>query len=83
MTNYLGCAADGCEHRTVGPHRAWCFECTEWCYPAAPCVRGELAQLQQQIDAVCQLHDRTWPDHSQELEDFLADLREILNRQED
>jgi hypothetical protein len=21
------------EHRTVGPHRAWCFACTEWCYP--------------------------------------------------
>jgi hypothetical protein len=23
------------EHRTVGPHRAWCFECSEWCYPDA------------------------------------------------
>jgi hypothetical protein len=21
------------EHRTVGPHRAWCFACSEWCYP--------------------------------------------------
>lgn len=21
------------EHRTVGSHRAWCFDCTEWCYP--------------------------------------------------
>lgn len=21
------------DHRTVGPHRAWCFDCTEWCYP--------------------------------------------------
>ena len=21
------------EHRTVGPHRAWCFDCGEWCYP--------------------------------------------------
>lgn len=21
------------EHRTVGPHRAWCFDCAEWCYP--------------------------------------------------
>jgi hypothetical protein len=27
------------EHRTVGPHRAWCFDCSEWCYPAAPCAR--------------------------------------------
>jgi hypothetical protein len=21
------------EHGTVGPHRAWCYTCTEWCYP--------------------------------------------------
>lgn len=27
------------EHRTVGPHRAWCFDCSEWCYPNAPCRR--------------------------------------------
>lgn len=20
------------EHRTVGPHRAWCYDCSEWCY---------------------------------------------------
>lgn len=20
------------EHRTVGPIRAWCFDCSEWCY---------------------------------------------------
>lgn len=27
------------EHRTVGPHRAWCYDCSEWCYPGAPCRR--------------------------------------------
>lgn len=44
-------ADDGCfeghqprachEHRTVGPHRAWCFDCHEWCYPATSlgCIR--------------------------------------------
>jgi hypothetical protein len=21
------------EHRTAGPHRAWCHDCGEWCYP--------------------------------------------------
>ena len=21
------------DHRTVGPHRAWCNACGEWCYP--------------------------------------------------
>lgn len=22
------------EHRTVGDYRAWCFDCSEWCYAA-------------------------------------------------
>ena len=25
--------AGGNEHRTVGPHRAWCYDDHEWCYP--------------------------------------------------
>lgn len=33
------------EHRTVGAYRAWCFQCSEWCYPESPCVRCEIAQL--------------------------------------
>lgn len=35
------------EHRTVGTHRAWCFDCGEWCYPKAPCVRCEIATLRE------------------------------------
>lgn len=30
------------EHRTVGPHRAWCFNDTEWCYPQSPCRGCEI-----------------------------------------
>lgn len=26
----------GAEHRTTG-QRAWCHECSEWCYPHDPC----------------------------------------------
>ena len=33
------------EHRTVGPHRAWCHDCQEWCYPDGPCVRCEILRL--------------------------------------
>lgn len=33
---YLGCDCGG-EHRTVGPHRAWCHGCHEWCYPDNIC----------------------------------------------
>lgn len=33
------------EHRTVGEHRAWCYDDGEWCYPKAPCRGCELAKL--------------------------------------
>lgn len=29
------------EHRTAGPHRAWCYDSTEWCYPNNPCAHCE------------------------------------------
>lgn len=36
------------EHRpTIS--RAWCFDCSEWCYPTALCVRGEAEQLREQV----------------------------------
>ena len=36
--NFEGLPARTCgEHRTVGPHRAWCYDCREWCYPRLPC----------------------------------------------
>lgn len=42
--NFLGHDTTGAllkehEHRTVGPHRAWCYECREWCYPFDGCIR--------------------------------------------
>lgn len=40
------------EHRTVGPHRAWCFSCSEWCYPKSPCVRCEAPGLRAQLAAL-------------------------------
>lgn len=42
------------EHRTVGAHRAYCFDCSEWCYPRPdgackgcelPMLRAEVARL--------------------------------------
>ena len=27
------------EHRTVGEHRAWCYDCREWCYRDEGCIR--------------------------------------------
>jgi hypothetical protein len=38
--NFIGHEPRACgEHRTVGEHRAWCFDCKEWCYPEEGCIR--------------------------------------------
>lgn len=46
------------EHRTVGPHRAWCYDCSEWCYPHEGCARcrepkheNEIARLRCNLEA--------------------------------
>jgi len=44
--------ADCGEHRTVGAHRAWCYQDTEWCYPSSPCRGCELPSLRERITAV-------------------------------
>lgn len=36
------------EHRTTG-QRAWCYGCSEWCYPEEPCKGCELPQLRALI----------------------------------
>jgi hypothetical protein len=37
--SFLGFAPRTCgEHRTVGAYRAWCHDCSMWCYPASPCL---------------------------------------------
>jgi hypothetical protein len=38
-TNFEGHTPRVCgEHRTVGSHRAWCFDDGSWCYPDDPCA---------------------------------------------
>lgn len=37
------------DHRTVGPHRAWCYDCSTWCYPRSPCPGCEVVQLRGQL----------------------------------
>lgn len=47
---FEGLASRECgEHRTTG-QRAWCHDCTEWCYPQAPCRGCELPQLRATAD---------------------------------
>lgn len=35
--NFLGHGGPCGEHRTVGPVRAWCYSCQEWCYRSDGC----------------------------------------------
>ena len=59
---FVGHAERECgEHRTVGSHRAWCFDCSEWCYPRIdaacrgcelPALRAALARRDAAIQAV-------------------------------
>lgn len=39
------------EHRTVGEQRAWCYDCTEWCYPRidAACKGCEIVHLRIEV----------------------------------
>lgn len=56
--NFEGLADRECgDHRTVGPHRAWCHDCGEWCYPTSPCKGCELPALRGQVATLRAQHD--------------------------
>lgn len=62
--NFEGFPGSDCgEHRTVGPHRAWCYACTTWCYPDVPCpgchvpiLEAEVERLRGVVEAAEKLH---------------------------
>ena len=50
--NWEGYAERECgDHRTTG-RRAWCFNCSEWCYPQFPCKGCERPQLEARIETL-------------------------------
>jgi hypothetical protein len=55
------------EHRTLGG-RAWCYDCSAYCYPEAPCPGCELPVLRSRAEAA---------------ERHLAELREEVERVRD
>lgn len=56
---------DTTEHRTVGPHRAWCYQDAEWCYPDALCWCCDQIRVPKQ-----------WRD--EKIGDILAELRQRI-----
>lgn len=47
------------EHRTVGSHRAWCYDCSEWCYPEIPCRGCKIPQLEASLTEANKLLEQT------------------------
>ncbi len=62
------------EHRTVGSHRAWCFNDREWCYPESelmcPCCHGVLGHEEVWFDP------KVGPPERAILTDLIAELRD-------
>ena len=66
------------EHRTTGD-RAWCFDCSEWCYPSMPCVRCEApvlrrvaANLAEALRSAMHLTSEGYPSYGRMLEALAA-----------
>lgn len=82
--NFEGHPGSDCEHRTVGPHRAWCFHCNEWCSPNGPCVRCERIRfvvLDPDSDDDARRLAQAVIDSGLEVEDVTLDaFREMLRR---
>ena len=85
--HFLGHAGSECgEHRTVGAHRAWCFQCSEWCYPEVPCKGCELPKLRAKLKEAVEVLERLRRDHGvqrgswwdKQIQPFLESVRDLL-----
>jgi hypothetical protein len=74
------------EHRTVGAHRAWCYDCTTWCYPAeesacpgcrVPALEAAVTHAEDEIDARL---DAAFNDGYARNAAALADVQDKLER---
>lgn len=89
--NFEGHEPRGCgEHRTAGAHRAWCYDCSEWCYPdsetdllvAGRCNGCRVHWLEDRLIAVIELvkHARSISP-SPSMHVYVADLERALGRE--
>src|SRR5688572_11715422 len=52
-----------CGEHNITKHRAWCFVCSEWCYPNIPCKGCELPHLRMMYEEhkrKGELYDALW-----------------------
>jgi hypothetical protein len=50
--NFEGHAERECGEHRATIRRAWCFDCSEWCYPHCGCKGCELPTLRKQLKEV-------------------------------
>jgi hypothetical protein len=80
--NYMGCDCGG-EHHTVGSHRAWCLDCTEWCYPGdgmqceIAVLRAENVTLKDSLAAVNKIQQEWWEGYIP-MNVALSEIREVF-----
>ena len=84
--NFEGHGGRECgEHRTVGSHRAWCYDCSEWCYPEIPCRGCKIPQLEAGLTEANKLLEQTievledWPIHGWQYGYWMKHVRPLLD----
>jgi len=81
LPNFEGHEPRECgEHRTVGSHRAWCYDCGEWCYPQSPCARCELPALRAEVERLGGVKEQ-WILAEQEIDRLRAALHALRDTQ--
>jgi hypothetical protein len=77
--DFTGHAGRECgEHRSTGP-RAWCHDCSEWCYRDSPCKGCELPQLRAENERLAVQVDELRARGDEHARTVIA-LREDLSR---
>ena len=61
-------------HHTVGPHRAWCLTCSEWCYPNDQ-MRCPCCQEARGLECLW-VDPKVGPPERAILQDLIAELRD-------
>jgi hypothetical protein len=70
------------DHHSTG-HRAWCFNCSEWCYEDIPCKGCELPSLRAAVQSLLNAQGRMLDDWAEANEDRRRELWRRLHEEAD
>jgi hypothetical protein len=64
------------EHRTLGSHRAWCFDCGEYCYPNIPCSGCSYPIMRRDLTLILGRYERGDTTRDAETDAALARIKQ-------